>query len=121
MPLIKVATESQFETLLSSLAEDTVTASIHWKLCKDLFGCVNEFVRELNQSPAFWSLTVNAHREVALFRLGRLFDQQTGALSLRSLVDTIAANLRLFDVDRFRERLKDNPFVHSLADGARRP
>jgi hypothetical protein len=82
---------------------------------------VNEFVRELNQSPAFWSLTMSAHREVALFRLGRLFDQQNGALSLPSLVHTIAANLHLFEVERFRERLKDNPFVQSLSEGARRP
>jgi hypothetical protein len=82
---------------------------------------VNEFVRELNQSPAFLSLTMSAHREVALLRLGRLFDQQKGALSLPSLVDTIAANQHFFDVDRFKERLKDNPFVQSLAEGARRP
>jgi hypothetical protein len=108
---IRVETEAQFDTLLASLSEDTVTASIHWTLCKDLWASVNEFVRELNQSPAFWSLTMNAHREVALFRLGRLFDQQRSALSLRSLVDTIAANLHLFDVERFRERLKENPFV----------
>ena len=121
MSAIKIKTEAQFATLLTSLAEDVVTASIHWKLCKDLWASVNEFVRELNQSPAFWSLTMNAHREVALFRLGRLFDQQKGALSLTTLVDTIAANLALFDLDRLKERLKDNPFVQSLAEGARRP
>ena len=102
MPQIRIATEAEFATLLSSLAEDTVTASIHWRLCKDLWASVNEFVRELNQSPAFWSLTMNAHWEVALFRLGRLFDQQKGALSLPSLVDTIAANLHLFGIERFR-------------------
>jgi hypothetical protein len=82
---------------------------------------VPEFVTELNQSPTFWSLTFNAHREVVLFRLGRLYDQQTGALSLPSLVDTIAANQHLFDDGPFRERLKDNPFVESLAQGAQRP
>jgi len=121
MAPIRIETETQFETLLVSLSDDVVTASIHWKLCGDLWACVNEFVRELNESPTFWSLTMSAHREVALFRLGRLFDQQNGALSLPSLVDTIAANLHLFDVERFRERLKDNPFVQSLSEGARRP
>jgi AbiU2 len=121
MPSIRIETETQFETLLQSLSEDAVTASIHWRLYKDLWACVNEFVRELNQSPAFWSLTMDAHREVALFRLGRLFDQQNSALSLASLVDTIAANLHLFDVELFRVRLKDNPFVQSLSEDARRP
>ena len=121
MAEIPLTSEAAFDTLLTSIAEDAVTASIHWRLCKDLFASVPEFVSELNDSPAFWSLTMNAHREVTLFRLGRLYDQQRGALSLRSLVDTIATNRHLFDVDRFRERLKGNPFVDSLADAARQP
>ncbi|MCX6539030.1 MAG: hypothetical protein NT151_08875 [Acidobacteria bacterium] len=121
MAQIPVTSEAAFETLLASIAEDAATASIHWRLCKDLFAAVPEFVTELNEAPAFWSLTMNAHREVTLFRLGRLYDQQNGALSLRSLVDTISANRHLFDVDRFRERLKGNPFIDSLADGARQP
>ena len=98
-----------------------MTASIHWRLYKDLYASVPEFVTELNQSPAFWSLTFNAHREVALFRLGRLYDPQTGALSLPSLLDTITANQHLFDEGPFRERLKGNSFVESLAQDARRP
>ena len=35
--------------------------------------------------------------------------------SLPSLVGTITANQHLFDKDFFRERLKNNPFVESLA------
>jgi AbiU2 len=121
MARIPLESEEAFNTLLTSLTEDTVTASIHWRLHKDLWASVPEFVTELNQSPAFWSLTFSAHREVALFRLGRLYDQQSGALSLPSLVDTIAANQHLFDDGSFRDRLKDNPFVESLAQGVRRP
>jgi hypothetical protein len=120
MARIPLESEAAFNKLLTSLTEDTVTASIHWRLYKDLWASVPEFVTELNQSPAFWSRTFNAHREVALFRLGRLYDQQAGALSLPSLVDTIAANQHLFDDEPFRERLKDNPFVESLAQGAQR-
>lgn len=116
-----VRSEAAFATLLTSITEDTVTATIHLRLFEDLSSSVAEFVVELNQSPAFWSLTLNAHREVALFRLCRLYDSQRGALSLPSLVDTIRANEHLFEEVRFRERLKDNPFVDSLATGARRP
>ncbi len=121
MSTIPITSANELETLLDSLSEDTVTASIHWRLCKDLWASVNECVRELNQSPAFWSLTMNAHREVVLFRLGRLYDQQNRALSLPSLVATISANAHFFDVEHFRERLKDNPFVASLAESARTP
>jgi hypothetical protein len=121
MPKIRIETEAQFDALLASLSEDTATASIHWRLCKDLWASVNEFIRELNQSPAFWSLSMNAHREVVLFRLSRLYDQQNRALSLPSLVATVSANVHLFEVERFKERLKENPFVLSLAEGARMP
>lgn len=121
MTRIPVESDAEFTLLLTSLTEDAVTASIHWRLYKDIRAAVPEFVRELNQSPAFWSLTLNAHRDVTLFRLGRLYDQQSAALSLRSLLDTIAANLHLFDQAPFKERLKENPFVQSLAEGARRP
>src|SRR5258708_21556406 len=121
MARIPVECEAVFSTLLTSIIEDTVTASVHWRLHKDLQAAVPEFAKELNQSPAFWSLTLNAHREVALFRLSRLYDKQAGALSLPSLLDIINANLQHFDEGSFRERLKDNPFVASLAQGARRP
>lgn len=121
MRAIRITSASQLETLLDSVSEDTVTAAIHWRLCKDLLASVNDFVRELNQSPAFWSLTMNAHREVVLFRLGRLYDQQNRALCLTSLVSTISANVHFFEVDHFRERLKDNPFVASLAASVRPP
>jgi len=121
MARIPVESDAAFGTLLSSLTEDTVTASIHWRLCKDLWAAVPEFVREMNQSAAFWSLTLNAHREVALFRLGRLYDQQRGALSLLSLVGTIRANQHLFEEAHFRKRLRGNPFIDSLAVDARRP
>ena len=56
-----------------------------------------------------------------LFRLGRLYDQQRSALSLPSLLATIAANVHFFDEPHFRTRLKDNAFVDSLAQTARRP
>jgi hypothetical protein len=69
MARIPVESEPAFGTLLTLLTGDTVTASIHWRLCKDLWASVPEFVGELNQSPAFWTLTFNAHREVALFQI----------------------------------------------------
>jgi hypothetical protein len=53
--------------------------------------------------------------------LQRIFDGNSASLSLRNLLDTIAANLDMFDPDKFRARLKDNPFVDSLASDARRP
>ena len=43
------------------------------------------------------------------------YDKDSRSLSLLSLLDTIAINVHYFDEAEFRERLKDNPFVDSLA------
>lgn len=98
-----------------------MSASIHWKLFNDLWLATRTFAREMNESRAFWSLTIAAHRDVVLFRLGRLYDQSKQALSLRTWLGTIEANAHLFDREGFRERLKDNPFVDSLSASARKP
>jgi hypothetical protein len=44
-----------------------------------------------------------------------------GALSLKTLIALVAANVTLFEEPHFRERLKENPFVDSLAESARTP
>jgi hypothetical protein len=105
------------DTLLASVAADVVTTSIHWRLCRDLWAAVPDFEREMNECRAFWSLTLGAHYEVALFRLGRLYDQDPAALGLRRLLAIVADNADLFSETHFRERLKHRPFVDSLARG----
>lgn len=118
---ISISSAAEFEKLLDSLASDAVSASIHWKLFGDLSAAATSFEREMNESVAFWSLTVAAHREVVVFRLGRLYDQQKRGLSLLTWLRTIEANVDLFDEQGFRERLKDNAFVDSLSKSARKP
>lgn len=118
---IALRTEADLDTLLTSITDDTATAAIHWRLAKDIGSAVPAWPREFSQAWAFWSLTIGAHRDVTLFRLGRVYDQTHGTLSLRSLLGTIKANLHLFDEPSFRRRLKGNPFVDSLASDAKRP
>ena len=55
-----------------------------------------------------------------LFRLVRLYEPD-GGVSLEKLVQTIRANLYVFEASRFRRRLKENPHVDSLAKGVRPP
>jgi AbiU2 len=121
MARIPVESEAAFGTLLTSLTEDTVTASIHWRLCKDLWASVPEFVGELNQSPAFWTLTFNAHREVALFRLGRLYDQQNGGLAFRAWSTRLPPISTYSTMPSFASDSKIILIVESLARSARRP
>jgi hypothetical protein len=94
------------------------------KLFKDLLAARPEYSREFNLSRTFWSLTLRAHLDAVILRLCKAYDQYRRgkpSLNLCNLLDTIEANLHLFDEPNFRERLKDNPFVDSLAATPRRP
>lgn len=118
---ITVTDSKEFERLLDALSNDLVAAAVHLKLYKDLRGSIASYVREFNESNTFWQLTLNAHLQHSLQCLARAFDQQASALSLRNWLKTIRQNLGFFGADGLRERLRDNPFVDSLAEHARTP
>jgi len=105
---IEVKSSEEFERLLDALFDEIVNASIFFRLHRDLAGSTKDYLDEMNQSPAFWTLTLKAHFDAALIRLCRVYDKTRNALSLRNLLDTIQANLYLFDTDSFKERLKEN-------------
>ena len=119
--IIKVKNGSELTKLLDNLANDLVTANIHLKMVNDLMKTGKKYADEFNQSGTFWYLTLTAHRDVVHFRLCRAYDQHGSALNLRNLLDTIEANTHLFKPAHFRERLKANPHVDSLAATNRIP
>src|SRR5437660_5144090 len=93
---LTIANAREFERLLNALADDIVGSAIHYRLHKDLRNSVAAFERELNQSPAFWSLTFSAHFDAARSRLFRSYDQGPETLCLRNLLETVRENLDLF-------------------------
>jgi hypothetical protein len=119
--VIQFGSEQEFERLLAGLAREVVDAAIHWRLYSDLTKAVEIFSIEYNQSPAFWTLTFQAHLDATIFRLIRIYDGNSESLSLRNLLDTIKENISLFDEDKFRQRLSSNPFVNSLASDIQKP
>jgi hypothetical protein len=118
---IRIGSSEEFGRLLDALANEMVSACIHFRLYSDLEAARKSYIIELNQSWTFWSLTFRAHLDTVLFRLCKIYDQHSLSLNLRNLLDTIKANIKIFDVEQFRERLKDNPFVESLASSSTKP
>jgi len=118
---IKISSAEEFERLLKALCEEVVNACIHFRLYSDLEAAKEKYSASYIQSWTFWSLTFQAHLDTALFRLCKIYDQHDASLNLRNLLDTIEANLAVFDTENFRERLKGNPFVDSLSKDAKRP
>jgi hypothetical protein len=102
---------------LRTLADDVQVAAIHHRLASDLSASVPEFVRELNQASAFWSLTMYAHLSEVRTRLCRLFDQHRSSLGLRTWL-TAAAKLDAVDQSTIRSDLREvgttDPVVKKL-------
>ena len=113
--------EDQFKQLLDGLSNDLLNANHHFNLYINLQKALPKYEREITQCIAFWGLTIDAHREIAILNLCRSYDNNSKSLSLKKLIEIIQKNTELFDVSKFRERLKDNPYVDSLAQNQRQP
>lgn len=117
----RINNSEEFERLMEGLADDLVHANIHFRLHQDLSKSVKEYEREFNESRTFWFLTFRAQFDACVFRLCRAYDQNDAALHLNNWLEIIKQNMKLFDVDEFRIRLEDNPFVESLAMKVKKP
>lgn len=118
---IRIKSGEELDTLLNALSRDIVDSNIYYRLFSGLHSSIAEHPDETRESNTFWWLVMQATKEAYLFRLCRVFDQNNTSLNLVNLLDTIKSNLHLFEEPHFRERLKDNAFVDSLAEGVRIP
>ncbi|HEY1528912.1 MAG TPA: hypothetical protein VGH51_22035 [Candidatus Angelobacter sp.] len=118
---LRIKNASEFHKLLFALAGELVDAHIHFTLFRDLSASRSEYCVEFAQANTFWSLTLEAHLDATLVRLCKSFDLHRQSLNLRTLVSTVKDNLHLFGEQDFRDRLKGNAFVDSLAATYRIP
>lgn len=119
--MISIKDAAEFDQLLKALSDDVVDAHIHYLMYEELVEAIDKHPLVVQQSNTFWTFTLQAHLNSCVYALFRAYDQDTRALHLRSWLATIQENLHLFDEDSFRERLKENPYVASLAQDSRRP
>lgn len=119
--MIRISSSIEFKKLITALSSDIVDAHVHWRMYCDLDKALQAEPTVFPQSRAFWSLTLTAHAETAIGHLCRVFDQEQSSLHLLSWLKTIQANLHLFDMAEFKQRLAGNAFVDSLAEYPRSP
>ncbi len=119
--MIKVKDSAEFKRLVGALSNDIVSASIHWRMQRDLLDAMTTYPLVRQQSITFWHLTLKAHASAATQHLCRAFDQEQKSLHLLSWLLTIKENIHLFSADEFRKRLANSAFVDSLAEGGTRP
>ncbi len=88
--------EQRLGRLFDAVAQDIVDATHHYRLYCDLVDAVDEFKVEMNQSLAFWRLTLNAHVHSFHSCLFRAYDQHAKALSLHTLLKEVRRQPELF-------------------------
>ncbi len=120
---IDVKDSAEFKRLLEALVDELIDAHDHFRLHQDLDAAIPDYQAEFNQSAGFWTFTLSAHMDATLLRLCKTYDLYEGkpSLNLRNFLETIEANLHFFEEPSFRERLKNNAFVASLAADVRKP
>jgi hypothetical protein len=119
--VINIKDGAEFQHLLKALCDDVVDAHIHYQMYEELVEAIAVHPVVVQQSNTFWTYTLQAHLDSCVYAMFRAYDQNTRALHLQSWLATIQGNLHLFDQELFRERLKENPYVASLAQDSRRP
>ncbi len=110
-----IRSSEEFAHLLKALVDDIRFSHDCYQLYRKLGQASQEYTVEFCQTPAFWYVTRGALIDTAMLRLCRVYDQHNSANHLHGLLLTIKANPGIFEEAQFRERLKDNPHVDSLA------
>lgn len=120
---ISISGEVDFGVLLERLSDDIVKASAFFRIDKKLNECFETYGDEKSQAEFFWEMVNTAVPEAWQSRLCRIYDQEKSALSLRTLLATIKANMQLFGDEAVRKRLsRVNPsFAQSIAPGSHLP
>ena len=101
LQVLRIKSKEQFDSLIDHLVLETHRAWDHWDLWGGLDKALAEYGTEIDQTPQFWRLTIRAHQDSVILRLGRLFDPHPIALSLGNLLQTIhheVTNSRLSDL-----------------------
>jgi len=99
--------DAQFLKYHQTLREELNNAYWHFAILKYLRETGKDYLKEFNQAPAFFGLTMDAHVLSALMRLNKFLDKKKEHLSIRSFLDFVEANLDIFSDDAFERRLRD--------------
>jgi hypothetical protein len=98
--------EELFVKYHTTLRDKLNNAYWHYQTYKYIQEAKDSYLKELNQAPAFFQLTINAHLHRSLVLINLLFGQTEEHLHVRSFLDFVEENIDIFSLDRFSERLK---------------
>jgi hypothetical protein len=105
----KLELDEEFIRYHDRLWRELDEADMHLSIVKYISNASREYYKELNQSPGFWSLTLNAHMNSTLMHLNNLFGTEAKEkhLHMSGFLDFIKENREeIFSREAFTKRLK---------------
>lgn len=85
-----IRSEADFRKVFAAICLDLGEALDRYTLFRNLMAAKQDtYTKAVSQSPTFWSLVYGGLQEATLFRLCRAYDQHDGALTLRTLLETL--------------------------------
>ena len=112
---IEVRNSDELNRLLQTLALELVDANIAFKMHTSLIEAYeSNSGSSMREAWTFWSLTIQAHLDSAVFRLCRIYDQDDRNLGLRGLLDTIKSNQHFFSKEQYTSRIQQRPQAEFL-------
>ncbi len=110
--------EEEFSRYHAKLRSELNIVNWHFTILKYIREIKNKYLKELNQAPAFFSLTINAHLYSALTRLNRFFDKRERVkhLHMNGFLDFVEENSEnIFSSQAFKKRLRREGRYDELA------
>ena len=89
---IRIKAREEFDWLIQHLTHEAYRARTNWDAWAAIEKAWDDCSAEIRQTPVFWNLTLQAHRDSVVLRLGRLYDPHEIAASLGNLLQTIREN-----------------------------
>ena len=86
-----VSNEQEFKRSLDTIAHDLGRVLDKWRLFKELGDAHKTHWIAIAQAQSFWSTTMGALQDAAVFGLCRAYDDHRDALSLRSITEALLA------------------------------
>jgi hypothetical protein len=103
-----IKAEEEFSKYHEKLRNELNRVNWHFTILKYIKEIHKDYLKELNQAPAFFSLTIDAHLYATLMRLNRFFDKKEKVkhLHMNSFLNFIEQNLDIFSHQAFERRLR---------------
>ena len=97
----------EFSKYHEKLRGELNNANWHFAIWKYIRKVKRDYLHELNQAPAFFGLTEDAHLLSTLMRLSKFFDRQEKHLNMHEFLNFVGENLDIFSNQAFEKRLRE--------------